>query len=222
MSSGTKYTINCTNNSNSDWFFFIYQRMTEQSDDVFSTAWLCSPYKIAPSSSIDFTWTIDYSFVWGETGELIPGVKFAASGSVDCNPDLKNETHFNLNDDAPQFTTPIQDSSSQGSLIINQASNVPSSTFTTGIGMSGSGTFVQQAQPNTKQIYIPETSGAYYIAAADKMQQGTILSPAIIGNEEITQSAILLEITSSKKFEFKYNCYSVNAILQSDNTWKIE
>jgi rhizosphere induced protein len=112
-------------------------------------------------------------------------------------------TTFSLNNNAPQLSVPVTGGQS-GSLTINEAANVPNGTFSTGIGMSGYGTFVQQALANTTQVYTPKPQ--YWIAAATQMQMGTVLA------QTVNQAAT---------FSYGPNIYTVNATLGQDNTWTI-
>jgi len=201
--SSTLYTLKCTNNSTTDWVFYVYQTMPNQPSDIFSLAWFASPYKISVGSSISFIWGIDYSFVWGNTGTVAPGVSFSASGIQPCSLTGANMTTFSLNNNAPQLSTPVPGGQA-GSLTINEASNVPNNVFSTGIGMSGYGTFVQQAYTNTTQVYTPQPK--YWIAAANQMQMGVVLA------QTVSQTA---------NFAFANNIYTANAVLNPDNTWTI-
>ncbi|UTW64740.1 protein RhiA [bacterium SCSIO 12741] len=201
---GTSYSVNCVNNSTTDWVFYVYQTMPQQPSDIFSLAWFASPYKISVGSSIRFNWTIDYSFVWGNTGTVTPGVTFDAGGTVPCDLAGENMTTFSLDNNAPQLSTPVEGGQA-GSLTINEAGNVPNDVFSTGIGMSGYGTFVQQAYANTTQVYTPEPE--YWVAAATEMQMGVVLA------QTVNQAA---------SFKFEPNVYSIKATLGSDNLWTIE
>jgi hypothetical protein len=183
--------------------FYVYQTMPNQPSDIFSLAWFASPYKISVGSKITFTWGIDYSFVWGNTGVVTPGVSFSASGLQPCSLTGPNQSTFSLNNNAPQLSQAVSGGQS-GSLTINEASNVPNGVFSTGIGMSGYGTFVQQSYANTTQVYTPQPK--YWIAAATQMQMGVVLA------QTVNQAAA---------FTFGNNVYTVNATLQQDNTWTI-
>lgn len=201
--SGTKYNLICENQSTTDWVFYVYQTMPSQPSDIFSLAWFASPYKISVGSKITFSWNIDYSFVWGNTGNVSPGVTFDAGGVKPCSLTGANMTTFSLDNNAPQLSTPVSGGQA-GSLTINEASNVPNNVFSTGIGMSGYGTFVQQAFANTQQAYTPVPK--YWIAAANQMQMGVVLA------QTVNQAA---------SFDFPNNVYTVNATLKQDNTWII-
>ena len=197
------YSLECKNNSSATWTFYVYQKMPEQPSEIFSLAWFASPFRIAPGNSITFSWSIDYSFVWGSVGELRPGVRFNASGVVPAQLNGNNQTTFTYIDDAPQFKPPTT-GGQEGSLTINLASNVPNRGFSTGIGMSGQGTFVQRALQNTTQTYTPEPE--YFVAAGSQMQMGQVLASTL---------------TEGSKVEFPSNVFERTAILGEDNKWSI-
>lgn len=195
------YVLHCVNNSTSDWIFYVYQTMPNQPSHIFSLAWLASPYKLQVGSSISFSWEPDYSFVWSHTGVLSPGIIFQSSGIQPCNLTDRNQTTFNLNHNHPQ----LKATSSEGQnniLTINIALNVPEHTFSTGIGMSNYGIFVQQASANIKQVYIPNTT--IWIAATTYMYPGRVLS---------------LPVSLAQSFEFKDGNRKLRAVFGKDNTW---
>jgi hypothetical protein len=202
-SSGTSYNLVCQNNSSVPWVFYVYQTMPKQPSDVFSLAWFASPYKISPGSKMSFKWDINYSFVWGNTGTVTPGVIYDAGGIKSCSLTGANQTTFSLDNNAPQLSTPTQ-GGQEGSLTVNQASNVPNNVFSTGIGMSGQGSFVQQALQNAPQVYTPTPK--YFIAAATQMQMGMVLAQTITGSEQVA---------------FPTNVYTMYATLGDNQLWTV-
>ncbi|MFD1820601.1 hypothetical protein SAMN04515674_10446 [Pseudarcicella hirudinis] len=202
-SNSTTYSLVCTNNSSVDWVFYVYQTMPNQPSQVFSLAWFASPFKISVGSRITFRWSLDYSFVWGNTGSVFPGITFDAGGVRDCSLTGANTTTFSMDNNAPQLSTPVP-GGQPGSLTIYQSSNIPNGVFSTGIGMSGSGTFVQQALANTVQQYTPQIK--YWVAAASQMQMGAVLAETV---------------SQAQSFAFPINVYTVNANLGPDNQWTI-
>jgi len=200
---GTEYSLHCINDSTVNWTFYIYQKMPQQPSDIFSLAWFVSPYKIAPGNEIIFKWNIDYSFVWGQSGELMEGVQFNASGHKPCSITGANQTTFSMDNNAPQLSTPTT-GGEPSYLTVDVADNVPNNSFSTGIGMSGQGTFVQQALQNAPQTYQPEP--LYYVAAATQMQMGCVLASTV---------------THAWEFEFESNIYAKTATLGKNNKWVI-
>ncbi len=199
---GQSYSIKCINQSSVPWIFYVYQTMPNQPSQVFSTAWFASPYMIGTGgSSITFTWNINYCFVWGITGTVAPGVTFSAGGQIPCDPSVNNYTTFSMLNNTPSLSQAAPGPQS-GSLIISEDSSIPNSIFATGIGMSGYGTFVQQALAYTMQAYTPKPQ--YWIAAATQIQMGEIL-PQIV----------------SMTAEFDPNGDDITATLGQNNLWSI-
>ncbi|MFT4928068.1 MAG: hypothetical protein ACI8WB_004183 [Phenylobacterium sp.] len=199
-----KYTLKCTNNSTADWTFYVYQKMPNQAKEIFSLAWFASPSKIALGGShIQFDWTIDYSFVWGRSGIVIPGVDFSAGGEVPCTPSGDNLTTFGVEDGTPRLS-PAVSGGEADILTVKVASNVPNQTYSAGIGMSGQGAFAQQALQNTTQLYTLEPK--YYIAAASSMQSGAVLAQTI---------------NDAKEVKFPSGVYDLYASIGEDNQWTI-
>jgi hypothetical protein len=200
---GPKYTVECWNNSTLNWFFYVYQKMTDQSNRIFSLAWLASPFLIRPDNFFKFQWTTDYCFVWYGIGELEPGLEFITGGEKPCSPGDKNKTTFNLDGGAPGLSEPTSDPTSD-KLIIEIAGDVPNLMYSTGIGMSCQGTFVEQSSMNTTQQYC--TDYQYWVAAASQINMGQVLSQTI---------------NNTKEFNFPQNAYTLTASIGQDNNWTI-
>ena len=202
-SSGT-YTLVCKNNSTTAWVLYMYQKKTNQPKDVFSIVWFACPLKIAPGKKITYTWSIDFSFVWGNSGKLSPGVFFSEDGAEACSLKGNNQTTFSLDNRHPQLSSAFP-GGQEGSLTIYQASNVVKNQFSTGIGMSGQGTFVQQALANSPQIYTPKSK--YFIAAGPAgTHMGQVLAQTVKQTKEVV---------------FPANIFTMYATLQGDNSWDV-
>ncbi|POF31774.1 protein rhiA [Roseibium marinum] len=200
---GTKYSMTLINEAAQPWTFYVYQKMPQQVADVFSMAWFCSPYEIRVGNRIRFTWEIDYNFVWSDTGQLMPGVDFYASGEVDCSPAGNNTTEFSLTP-GPGLSTPVKGPPT-GSLVIKDAADVPNNRYSVGIGMSGTGTYCVQAGTNLTHTFTPTPS--YWLAAGTNVKIGTVLNI-----DTIAQTA---------EAKFPPAVYDLNCVLQADNTWDI-
>ena len=202
-SAGDVYSLVCKNDSPGDWYFYVYQKLPQQPSDVFSLAWFASPIKLAQGSTITFDWTIDYSFVWGRSGIVQPGVNYNAGGDVPCSLQGDNQTTFSAENNTPRFSTPVSGGQA-GSLTINEDASVPNLVYSTGIGMSGQGTFVQQALANSPQVYTPEPT--YFIAAGSQIQMGQVLAQTITGSGQVT---------------FPQNVFTMYATLSDQQLWEI-
>lgn len=195
------YTLTLRNESARDWTFFVYQKAPQPSANVFSLAWFCSPYKIRVGNHIKFKWSIDYNFVWSDTGKLTDGVEFEASGTQPGTPSGKNNVDFEVGD-APGLDDPYKGESS-GSLVIHDGANVPNNRFSVGIGMSGAGTYVVQAGPNLKHTFTPTPN--YWIAAGDSMQVGKVLK--------------IDTINQTSEVNFPVATYDREYVLDANNQW---
>ena len=201
---GTQYSLSLINQSAQSWIFYVYQKLPAPVADVFSLAWFASPFKIRVGVQIRFTWEIEYNFVWSETGILVPGVDFFASGAKDCDPDGPNTTEFSLSP-GPGLSVPVQGPPS-GSLVIDDAADVPNSRFSVGIGMSGTGTYAVQAGTNLKHVFTPTPN--YWVAAGVNERIGSVLN--------------INTIITTKEVKFPAAVYDLTYILGGDNTWSIE
>ena len=103
--------------------------------------------------------------MWSSTGIVEPGITFKTSGIKECDLQNVNTTTFTFQDDTPDLSDPVF-GGNKGTLYINAGSEI---TFAVGVGMSGSGTFVANAELNLTHTFTPEP--AYYIAAINEVEQ---------------------------------------------------
>lgn len=199
---GNPYSLTLINQSAMSWTFYVYQQMpNQQSANVFSVAWFCSPFIIMPGNQITFQWSIDYTFVWGATGQLVPGVTFNASGVQQANVVSANTTIFTTSP-GPNLSIPVV-GQPQGSLVISDTAIVPANVYSVGIGMGSAGTFVTPAGPNLTHTFTPTPT--YWIAAGTSVQIGTVLNI-----NTITQNAQVI---------FPLNIYAQTWTLGASNQW---
>lgn len=204
QNSGQTYTLNFDNQSTNTWSLLCFQQQpTGLPMDYFSLAWFSK--MAVPNSKVTCRWQIDYSFIWQQTGLLRPGVKFTASQNVASDGLTKmNQIDFGLHQGQAYGFTNQQDGPA-GALTINQASTIPNKQASVGIGMSGGGTFVVQAQPNIKASFVPTPT--YYIAFAQSVQEGEVLN--------------ISQLTAVQEIKFPVNEYEVTATLTAGNTWDV-
>ncbi len=199
---GTNYTLIFQNNSSNTWTAAVYQQAPNPGNqDVMSLAWFAE--EAAPTTNLTFSWQVDYSFVWSETGTLIPGVLFAASQNWPANPSGTNN-QVTLTD-GPPFTFTNQTSGPQsGNLYIQQDNTIPANTAAVGVAMSGAGTYVVQAEPNILTTFTPTPN--YWITFGSYIQ-GQVMS--------------IQETTNSAQVVFPANVFSMTATLSASNTWTV-
>lgn len=201
--SGVEYSLYFVNNSTQTGDACIYQQDPDTNDpNVMSLAWFAKA--AAPTTNVNFDWTIDYSFVWSETGTLVPGVMFTASQTWAADLSLTNEVQFTKNGGAYTFQNQTQGPQA-GTLYVREDSTIPSNQASVGIGMSGSGTFAVQAQPNVTAMFTPHPE--YWITF------GSFVKGQVLDTTTITNAA---------NIAFPANTYSMTAILNADNTWTVQ
>jgi rhizosphere induced protein len=204
----TNYRLKVINNSSNYADFCVYQQDPDLGvPDVQSLAWFAKP--LFPTTVATFTWTIDYSFVWSETGELKPGVLFEASQVWPADPSnpADSQVLFSYLDEAYSFEHGVAvPTPKPGSLYIREQPTIPLKQASVGVGMAGSGTFAVQAQPNSLLTFTPHP--AYWVTAGT-FEQGEVLDiGSILGD--------------SAEIQFPPGVYNMTAILNLDNTWTVK
>lgn len=198
-----QYSVFFQNNSSNEGNVCVYQTDPNIGvANVMSLAWFSK--KVFETTQVIFDWTIDYSFTWAETGELVPGVKFRASQNWKADLTSNNAVTFSKRNGAYTFQEQMTEKPS-GSLIIHEDGTIPSRQASVGIGMSGKGAFAVQAQPNLDLTFTPHPK--YWITFGN-YNEGDVLDIA--------------EMTKSAEIAFPPNVYSMTAILNEDNTWTIK
>lgn len=201
----TQYSLTVTNNSTQFQDLCVYQKPVNLGvPDALSLAWLTAP--AWPGTTVTFTWSLDYNFVWAQTGSLKPGVTFQAQQTLSADPDslISNQVQFDYRNGAFTFVPGAANGTPQlGSLYIRELSGVPANSATVGIGMSNAGTFAVQAQPNSNLVFTPHPE--YWITA------GTFTAGEVLDIEQITNEA---EVPYDGTFE-------MNAVLGSTNLWTV-
>lgn len=152
----TTYSLTCINNSQLNSSFAVFQkppRMTVP-ETVYALAWFARP--VPPSSRVTFTWTLDYAFVWAETGILQPGVNFAAVQTLAADPYGANLVQLTAGSESALAFANQSATGETGKLTVQQSGDVPSNAAAVGIGMSGSGIFAIQTAPNITAVFPPQ------------------------------------------------------------------
>ena len=195
------YSVQVINNSKTAWKFFLYQPCDYPSFQTL--AWLASAIQIRSGYTTVFIWQSNYQFVWGATGIVKTGTIFIAGGEINCDPQAKNATTFTIQDGTPVFSDPV--SGRKNTLAITDGPKVPFETYAVGIGMSGSGTVITQAEPTITHMFTPTTG--YYIAAIEEVEQGEVMD--------------IKTITKNAEIHFPTGVYNMTATFQADDTWII-
>lgn len=205
-SQGVNYNLTFVNNSSNAWSACVYQTDPNINlPNVMSLAWFAE--MAAPTTTVEFTWQINYAFVWSETGLLVPGVNFSASQTWPANLSTTNQVTFTQpqTQQGPYYTFANQTQGpNTGSLYIVEDPSVGVAQASVGIAMSGAGVFAVNAEPNLNLIFTPEP--VYWITFG-MYEQGDVMD--------------ITEITNSAKVQFPPGVYSMTATLNADNTWTV-
>lgn len=201
----TQYSLTVTNNSTQFQDLCVYQKQVDLGvPNAVSLAWLTAP--AWPNTTVTFTWSLDYSFMWSQIGSLKPGVTFLAQQIMDADPEslTSNQVQFDYRNGAFTFVPGSAAGNAElGSLYIRELAGIPANTATVGIGMSNAGTFAVPAQPNTNLVFTPHPE--YWVTA------GTFTQGQVLDIEQITNElAVPYDAT-----------FSMQAVLDSQNNWTV-
>jgi hypothetical protein len=200
---GQQYQLNFVNESVNSGDVCVFQQVPNAyAKDWVSLAWFSK--KSNPGVNINFTWTLDYSFQWAQTGLLDHGVVFEANQSIAADLNSQNQVTFDTNSYGYLFKDQATGGQS-GDLTILTSSRIPNFDASVGIAMSGNGTFAKQATPNSTFIFEPHPS---YCIAFGTFQTGAVLDTSV-------------QYGISKNIVFPTGVYTLTATLHADNTWTI-
>ncbi|HZP49960.1 hypothetical protein [Actinocrinis sp.] len=206
---GTEYRLTVVNNSTNYVDLCVYQSPPDLGvPDVNALAWLAEPAH--PTTTVHFRWTIDYSFVWSNNGELAVGSLFDASQDWPADPYGKTAPQqaqlsylngaYTFDEGAQPVPTP-----QPGNLYIHEDATIPLREASVGVGMSGAGTFAVVAQPNQNLMFTPHPE--YWITA------GVFTAGQVIDEEQISDKAAVA---------FPPGVFSMLATLNPDNSWTVQ
>lgn len=200
----TPYTLHFINGSRNAWSFCVY--MTEPDTNVLEVqtlTWLT--VQAAPTTNVAVSWTLDYGFVWMQTGTLAHGhVKVSSSQTWPGDLEQKNSVTYTTRNGLPTFVSPAE-GPNPGSLYIHQDRRVRPDKSVVGITVSGLPAFTVPAQPNVDLVFTPAPE--YWIT---------------FGKYEQSAPLDLTEVTNPRRVVFEPNCHSMVARLNADNLWAVE
>ena len=201
---GQSYNLIFRNHSNNNWSLLCFQKQPSGLPQNYSTlAWFAFP--VAPTTSVTFSWTIDYDLVWSQQGILGAGVVFNASQSWEANLDDTNQVTFTRRDNGAFTFQDQTQGPNAGALTIVQDDLIPANTAAVGMGMSGYGTFVVPAQPNVTATFVPTPQ--YWIAFGESIQRSEVLN--------------ISQFSETAQIKFPSAVYTAIATLGEDNKWTI-
>jgi hypothetical protein len=171
-----------------------------------SLAWFTQ--EAFPDTNLTFDWSLDYSFVWCQTGELRPGVRFRASQEFPADPQVPELAKVFLDkvDGAYEFikNAPPDKQLPKGTLGIYTSGSIPNNGVSAGIGLGGSPALVTSAAPNLGYTFTPKIK--YWIAFGSFIK-GEVLD--------------LNAMTAVQELAFPLNVYDIEVALNEDNTWTV-
>ena len=195
-----EYSVTFKNESSNFGDICIYQEDPDL--DIASLAWLTK--FIHPMTTVKFTWSTDYIFIWIKTDKLHSKTIIQSSEIMNTDLNKNNMVELSYENNAYMFKNLQTNLDKADELCIVENGSIPLNDALVGIGMSGVGTFVKQAQPNMNLFFRPHPK--YWISFGE-YSQGEVL--------DITR------ITNKALLEFKPNVYSLTATLSQDNSWEI-
>ncbi|WP_406057875.1 hypothetical protein OG462_14625 [Streptomyces sp. NBC_01077] len=196
------YTLTVTNNSTQFQDICLYQKPVDPGvPNTMSLAWLIAP--AWPTKRVTFTWSLDYSFSWAMTGELMPGIHFSAWEQAAADPEsqLQNRIGFDFDNGNYGFV-PAGGGAQLGTLEIDVSADVPAQTASVAIGMPAP-VFAVQAEPGAVLPFTPHPE--YWVTA------GTFSSGQVLDIEEITNEAPV-------PFD---GTFAMQAVLGPTNLWSV-
>ncbi|MGK5496961.1 hypothetical protein [Streptomyces sp. URMC 125] len=179
---GSGYSITIRNNSQIDNSrAIVFQQDPETPSEVASLAWLSK--MCHKNTQVTYNWTLNFNFVWGQNGNLKPGVSYQAGGSIPADLTANNQVTLDYVDGGFEFG-PTSAGPSQGSLLIHESDNVPGAgnidQGSVGIGMFGKGTFVRPTQPTGMSGGIQFGIHPEYWVAFGSYEEGEVVDTSVL------------------------------------------
>ncbi|MEU1752121.1 hypothetical protein ABZ436_05610 [Micromonospora matsumotoense] len=188
------YGITILNNSALDGMnAILFQEMPQLPSDAVTLAWMSK--MCHPSTTVEYQWSIDYNFVWGQVGALVPGTQFVAGQTLSADLTQNNLVTLSYVKGGFEFG-PTSSSGKNGSLIIKEDDTVPGpgnqDQGSVGIGMSGAGTFVVPTLTNAGVEFDPKPT--YWVAfgsfeSSEVMDVSELTTPAQVSYPDGMTSA---------------------------------
>jgi hypothetical protein len=200
----SSYSLTFTNNSDRAGTVCLFQKdHGYEGPNAMSLAWMARAAH--PGMSASFSWSIDYSFFWAETGVLRPGVQVNPGQTIPADP--RDSNSIVLSAYAPHdFRFSNQQRGQQaGSFYINCDATNPNNMASVGVSMSGAGTFAVPAMPNYMNVFTPRPS---YWLTFGNYRQGQVLD--------------VDDITDAVQIDFPGNVYDMKVTLKDNGQFTVE
>ncbi|MDR1072152.1 MAG: hypothetical protein LBL45_00540 [Treponema sp.] len=202
-----KYSLSVKNSSPNSGSICVYTTSPDTQkvqQDLRSLAWFTKASN--PNGQVRFTWDLNFSFAWAESGVLVPGVSFEAGEVISADPadDGKNKAYFDKQNGAYLFgDQSLATPPSAGALAITTSKIIPSNLASVGVGINGKAALAVNATPNYQFTFIPKIQ---YWRAFGSFREGVVLD----------LNSMVRNICEIK---FPAGVYGLQVTLQEDNTW---
>lgn len=228
----TNYTLKVKNNSSNATSFCVFMALPEeqaQNSSFYTLAWMVKYAE--PNTMIRFSWSDIFNVIWSQPGRHLQSgvicdvrepnflslsrsikINAAASQCLNINPPEKGCTTLQYNKKQPTYCFSKLEKSNNDQITINCDSEVPNSKTTSphiaagiGIGLSGSGLFLVNTQPNLAFMW-PVPPFKFYLSF------GSVKWGEIIDRESWLERAVLVSFNDTTECE---------AILNINNRLKV-
>ncbi|HUR82316.1 MAG TPA: hypothetical protein VM733_16240 [Thermoanaerobaculia bacterium] len=201
--SNPTYSVFFDNDSTLAGTACLYQILTSPPSGAYVVAWLAS--YAYPTSTIEFSWSPVWDFVWSQSGQLGGGGAVINAGQVWPVTSMLTANQVTLTSGNGTFTFESQTSgTTANALYIEQDDTIPAYAAAAGIGMDGAAVCVVQASPN---VTVSFTLQSEYWIAFGTFTSGQTLQPPINGAVQVS---------------FPANTYAMTATLGANNLITVE
>lgn len=206
MDKPSNYKLHVKNDSQQSGGVCVFQTFPEQENNknIYSLVWFSKA--LHPGTAVSFEWDLKYSFVWRESGELTPEIKFFASESKYADPmDVnKNLQVLSKKNGAFAFNNNYALWGTQGLLTIKADHTIPNDIVSVGIGVGGKAVIAVNAFANMPYQFTPKPT--YWIVFGDFVEGSVIDANRIGGAMEVV---------------FDYNVYEKSFVFTESNVWEV-
>lgn len=217
----TRYTLKVKNNSSIATSFCVFMMLSEEQTQNSSPHTLAWMVKYAePNTMVSFSWNDIFNVIWSQPGNHLQlgvvcdvrepdfsslnqsiKVSVAASQCIDVNLPEKGCTTLQYNKKQSSYCFSELKKSNSGQIITKCNSEVPNSKATSpqiaagvGIGLSGSGLFLIETQPNLPFMW-PVPPFKFYLSFGS-VKWGEIIDP-----ESWLERAVLVSFNDTTECE---------------------
>ena len=206
MVSPYQYSLVVENDSSNGGTFVVFQQDPGLGvTGLLPLAWLTK--NANPTTQIVFSWSVDYDFVWYDSGELVPGILCVASQTWPAGLSTTNQVTLTRNGNGYTFASQTAGPAA-GNLYVVQDGSVASDAVTVGIGMSGSGSLVVQAQPNVTTRFASPSPEIWLAFSLQEITRGEVLDPGQLPAPNV-------------RIDFPQNVFTMKATLDAGNAWSV-